>query len=230
MVVVPDGPGPLVPLEPVAGGGRGRDDLDELIDDLLPDVDDRAGWFDAGLLVVGAALLVWGLASGGSTLAVVAGVAALTLGCVLPLRTGWRRVAARRQGRRRSAVLAGGVPVDISSPTTSRLATAYAGLLVAVGGDADGAPAIAAAHGAVLEAATLLGGRVPTSDREREYVDQRTAAIEALAAAFGPTTGDGSPATLVEARDELDEIAGFNAVSRLEELADEIRTRRHGPA
>ncbi|MEA2826267.1 MAG: hypothetical protein QOG43_706 [Actinomycetota bacterium] len=220
-----------MPLDPVAPR---RDDLDDLIDELLPDVDERPGWFDAGLLAVGAMLLAGGLTVGAPSFVLVGAVFALTLGCVLPLRTAWRRLAAGRAGRRRSARLASGVPVDVTSPITGRLVAAYEALLRVEGVRDGGAPAVAAAHGALLEAATLLGGRAPTSVREQEYVDRRTAAIEALAAALTPTPAEmaagGEPSLLVDVRDEVEEMAGLNAVSRLDELAEEARLRRHGPA
>jgi hypothetical protein len=227
VVVVPQVPGRVMAVE---SGGRGRDDLDALIDDLLPDTEERPGWFDAGLLVAGATLLAVGLAAGAPSFVIIAGVAALTLGCVLPLRSAWRRVAAGRRSRRRADLLAVGVPVDVSSPTTSRLVAAYETLLGLDGVYDGGGAAVAAAHGALLEAATLLGGRAPALDREREYVERRTTAIEALTEALRPLPADVDSATLVDARDELDQIAGFNAVTRLEELAEEARSRRHGPA
>jgi hypothetical protein len=233
LVVVPAVPGPVIAVDP-HGAGRSRDDLDDLIDDLLPDTDERPGWFDAGLLVVGITLLAVGLVAGVPAFFVVVGVAALTLGCVLPLRTAWRRVDGGRRTRRRSGLLAAGVPFDISSPTTNRLVSAYETLLALDGARADGGPAVAAAHGALLEAATLLGGRTPESARERDYVESRAAAVEALVEALTPSVAEDATAvdaaTLVEARAEVEGIAGLNSVTRLEELAEEARSRRHGPA
>ena len=132
---------------------------------------------------------------------IIAGVAALTLGCVLPLRAVWRRVEGGRRSGRRADLLAAGVPVDVSSPTMNRLVAAYETLLAVDGAYDDGGAAAAAAHGALLEAATLLGGRVPALDREREYVERRTTAIEALIEALRLRPADVASATLVEARD-----------------------------
>ncbi len=226
LVVVPSSPGPVVRLD---SGGRGRDDLDDLIDDLLPDVDGGPGWFDAGLLVVGAGLVVFALMVGAPTLVLVLGMAALALGCVLPIRAGWRRAEARRRGRRQSTILAAGIPLDVSSPATRRLVSAYEAVLrLDVAGD-EGAAAMAAAHGALLEAASLLQGRAPAPGRETEYVDRRRLAVEDLAAALALPAADIDATALVEARAEVEEVAGFTAVSRLEELAEEAKSRRHGP-
>jgi hypothetical protein len=239
-VVVPGSPGPLVWLD-ADHPRRGRDDLDSLIDDLFPEVDERPGWFDVGLVVLGAALLTWTVLGHGPAILLVAGLLALGLGCTLPLRTAWRRAGYRRQQSRRKARLAQGASIDASSPSTLRLVRAYEHLLETGDGQSADADAVAAAHGAVLEAATLLHGRPPAPGRERDYVEHRAAAIEGLAQALGerrpevaPPEPEGpnglDPGALVEARDELDEIAGFNSVSRLEELAQDVRMRRHGPA
>ena len=40
-----------------------------------------------------------------------------------------------------------------------------------------GDPAISAAHGALLEVASLLKGRAPTSEVELGYIDKRAAAV-----------------------------------------------------
>src|SRR4029453_885237 len=58
VVGVPRAPGALVWLD-VDRRPRDPDDLDDLIDELLPDVDDPPGWFDVGLIGVGAGLLLW---------------------------------------------------------------------------------------------------------------------------------------------------------------------------
>ncbi|HEX7277326.1 MAG TPA: hypothetical protein VF244_08125, partial [Acidimicrobiales bacterium] len=94
----------------------------------------------------------------------------------------------------------------------------------------EGATAVAAAHGALLEAASLLQGRVPAPGRESEYVERRRVAIEDLAGALALPPADIDGAARVEARAEVEEVAGFTAVSRLEELTEETRSRRHEPA
>jgi hypothetical protein len=238
VVVVPLAPGPVV--TPDAGpGGRDRDDFDELIDELLPDVDDPPGWFDAALIVGGATLAAWAIATHHPGGVVAAGVAALALGCILPLRAGWRGVRRRAQHRRHQHLLDQGVVIDVASPATARLVRAYGAVLSSTAGRPVPPEALAAAHGAVLEAATLLEGRVPASPVELRYVDERAAAVEGLGAVLrelAPATC-GEPAseppavdraTLIAAREEVDEIAGSSSVSRIDDLARELRERHGG--
>jgi len=234
LVVVPHVPGPLFLLD--ARRGRDRDDLDDLIDDLFPDVEERPGWFDAGLLVLGAGLLTWGALGGAPTSVTVLGIVAVVLGCVLPIRTMWRRSQRRQQQRRREALLAKGAPVDVSSAVTERLVEAYESLLRLGDVREDALPAIAAAHGALLEVASLLGGRPPGSASEREYIEKRAVAVEVLSVALRELSQleksasgvELSPGALVEARDELDQLVAFGSVSRLEELTREVRMQRRG--
>jgi hypothetical protein len=55
-VVVPWTPGPLIVP---TSDERTRDEVDELVDELFgPDVDEKPGWFDAGLVAAGVALFV----------------------------------------------------------------------------------------------------------------------------------------------------------------------------
>ena len=235
IVVVPHALGPLVSLDDEPS--HDRDDLDELIDELLPDVDARPGWFDAGLIAVGAGLLAWAIVGNPPTIVLVLGIISVAIGGILPIRTAWRRSRQRLRQHRRDALLAKGVPMDVSSPTTRRLARAY-NTLVALGDDRDvDTPAMGAAHGAVLEAASLLNGRAPTSEREHEYVEKRAIAVEVLVAALREAApADSTPGldvpvldsdAVIAAREELDQLTGFNAVSRLDELAQELKHRRH---
>lgn len=238
-VVVPHRPGPLLSLD-TGRSQRARDDLDELIDDLFPDVDERPGWFDAVLVVVGAGLLAWAWTGEPPGVVTVLGVVTLALGCILPVRAAWRRARRRREHRRRNGLLEQGVPIDASSPGAAALVRAYEDLLRLANrsGSEFGDPAISAAHDALLEVASLLKGRSPTSERELGYVDKRAAAIAELAGALRELpTGSQSPSedpsvvdpdALVEAREELDEIAAFNSVTRLEELTAEARIQRGG--
>jgi hypothetical protein len=127
--------------------------------------------------------------------------------------------------------------------SVERLVRAYDALLGSAGmpGVTTGGSAIAAGHGALIEAASLLRGREPGSADEREYVEKRAVAIEELTQVLGEEqvavsadsrieVDDGlggiEPAALLQARQELDAIAGFNSLSRLEELTAEMRTRR----
>lgn len=227
LVVVPRTPGPLVSLQ---AGPRDRDDLDELIDELFPDVDEPPGWFDAALLVVGAGLVVAGLIGAVPTLGLVAGLAALGIGCVLPVRVAWRSARRRLQGRRHAALLTTGVAFDTSSPEAARLLGTYRDLVAAAAGTDLEGPAVAAAHGALLDAATLLDGRSPASAAERTYVDERATAIADLAETLRAAEAGElpEPDTLVEARAELDELTRSSSVQWLEALIDEARTHRHG--
>lgn len=221
VVVVPRAPGPLI--RPDAGDTRRhRDDLDELIDELLPDSTEGPGLVDAGLLAGGAALVGWAAVGSPPTVAVVAGAAALGLGSILPVRAAWRALT----GRRRAAALGRGLPLQVAHPSLARLVAAYDAL--------DGVGALphsarAAAHGAVLEVATLLEGRPPGSDRERNYVDVRADAVQELVRALrelDPAEGDGlSRDLVVEAREELDALGGVSALSRLDDVTEQVRAR-----
>ena len=238
-VVVPHRPGPVISLD-TSRSQRGRDDLDELIDDLFPDVEERPGWFDAALVVVGAVLFAWGWIAEAPGVVTLLGVLALALGCILPIRAAWRRAQHRRERRRREGLLERGVPIDVSSSAASALVGAYEDLLTIAGrsGAEFGDPAISAAHDALLEVASLLKGRPPTSERELGYVDKRANTVAELVDALrelpvrpGPTGEDPSsvdPDALIEAREELDQIAPFNSVTRLEELIAEARIQRRG--
>lgn len=243
LVVVPDRPGPLVGLDQ-ARRRRERDDLDDLIDDFVPEVDDAPGWFDLLLVVTGIGLTAWAALGDPPAFAAAAGIAALGLGVILPARTAWRRVRRRRDDRRRAALLRRGVPLAVSSPGVAALVGMY-GDLVEIAGRIPpdvATPALSAGHGAVAEVATLLGWRAPASDRELAYVEARAEAVTGLVAALRPLIRSSEapvlgpieegpavdPETLVRARDELDEIAASSSVARIDELAAELRDRDHG--
>ena len=211
------------------GTSKRRDGLDDLIDELLPDTDESPGVTDAALVVGGTAVVGWSVLGDPPVAATVAGVAALGLGCVLPVRSAWRWLARRRRG----AAGGSGIPLRIDHRALAGLAAAYEALddLPATTG-----PARAAAHGAVLEVASLLKGRTPASDGENRYVAARIAAVQALVEALreldagGPASsaGDGpavAPDLVVEAREELDALGGVSALSRLDDVTAEIRAR-----
>ena len=218
LVVVPHEPGRLV--RPAAGRARPHDTLDGVIDDLFPETEGGPTWFDGVLLAGGAGLLIWALATGGPTAAIVIAVILLSIGCLLPLRSILRAVVRRRQ----AAALGRGQPLRVADGPTARLVAAYESLL---GVEGVGTPAVAAAHAAVLEAATLLRGRDVSSDRERAYVDERADAIERLVAALAaprPTFAlEASTDDVLDARQELDLLSGVNALARLNELTLETR-------
>lgn len=210
VVVVPTLPGPLVRVT------RDPDEFDELFDELLPDTDEGPGPFDIALVVIGCALIGWRVFAGGPTILLVIGLIALILGCVLPARSLWRRM--------RSRSIARGLPLQVSPPVDS-LVRAYDALV----GSAtlpEGRSAVAAAHSALVEVASLLNGRTPATAAERAYIQQRTEAIKQLTEAL-----QGNPVSdsVIEARRELEAVAGYNSVTRIAELAAELRTRHAGP-
>jgi hypothetical protein len=224
-VVVPRVPGPLVRLAE-GGAVRHRDGLDDLIDELLPDTSEGPGAVDATLIAGGGALLGWGALGSPPAAATVAGAVAFGLGCILPARAAWRALSGRRRARRRAALLAGGAPLRVDDPVLARLAAGYEALDAM---PATTAEAQAAAHGALLEVASLLSGRPPASDRERTYVEERAAAVEALVDALEDAhpaqLGSVHPDLVVEAREELDALAGTSALSRLGDVTAEVRAR-----
>jgi hypothetical protein len=223
IVVVPPAPGPLLWPD----GDRNRDGLDELIDDLLPDTDEGPGFTDAALLAGGGGLLGWTIVGSPPAVVTVAGAVALGLGCILPLRAGWRWVASRRRSKR----LAGSLAMRADTPALARLAAAYE---TVDGLPATTASARAAAHGALLEVASLLAGGTPDSDSERRYVDARVSAVEELADALRQIVpGDPAveepaavdPELLVAAREELDALSGASALAHLQDITAEMRAR-----
>lgn len=236
-LVVPHQPGPLISFG-ANRPGRSRDDLDELIDDLLPDVDELPGLFDVVLVVAGLALVGWSLLAGGPTWALVVGLIGAGLGSVLPLRSGWRRLEHRRTRRRHLESLRQGSALDVSSPEVVALEAAYVQLWAAADGLDAGLASTArsAAHGAMLEVASVLGGQSPSTQPEREYVAARSQAISDLTVALRTDDPDrtdagangASPELLVAARRELDELEPFNAVAQIEDLISE--QRGHGQA
>ena len=233
-VVVPTAPGPLLRPGLLDTRGRERDDLDELIDELLPDSSEGPGVADAALVGGGAALLGWSALGSPPVAATVAGAVALGLGCILPLRAAWRRVADRRRARARRALMARGVPLSTTDPALVRLVAVYEEM---EGLDAIPETARAAAHAALVEVATLLGGRTPSSAKERAYVAARTASVEELVAALAEVgtgdTPDGTgleapgpdPDLVVEAREELDALGGGGSLTRLDDAIAEVRSR-----
>lgn len=232
--MVPHQPGPLISLG-TGRPGRSRDDLDDLIDDLLPDVEEPPGLFDLGLIVAGLALVGWSLLAGGPTTALVVGLIGVALGSVLPLRSGWRRLEHRRTRRRHRESLRRGSPLDVSSTEVAALEKSYRELWnVTQRLDAGLAQtARAAAHGAMLEVASMLGGRAPRTRAELDYVAARTRAITDLVAALkvdadraDAATDDIASDLVVAARRELDELEPSNAVTQIDDLLAE--QRRHG--
>src|ERR1044072_848560 len=87
VVIVPHTPGPLVDLD-AAVRGRPRDEIDDVVDELLgPDIAGAPGRIDVVLLLAGAGLLLWNQLGPHSTGLVVLGVILVFLGLVLPARS-----------------------------------------------------------------------------------------------------------------------------------------------
>ena len=228
-VVVPSRPGPLVRL---ADLDAERDEIDTVLDDVFGAPDDAgAGPLDAVLLLGGAAAVIAGLTSLVPTWVLVAGIVAFCLGAILPLRSFWRRAATARRAARLRSMIGDGVLLRTDAPDVAALVAAHerctadASRLVAwrrVQVDA-------VAHAAVREVATLLDGRQPAVPSEVQYVAARVAALDALADALArPTLDDAATDTdarraRVEARAEVELLAGNSAVVDAEALARELR-------
>jgi hypothetical protein len=82
------------------------------------------------------------------------------------------------------------------------------------------------AHGALLEVASLLGGRPPGAQAEVDYVVARARALEDLAATVAdPRVGDGEAdrrRALVEARHEVEQLTGSSSLTEASDLSREL--------
>lgn len=244
-VVVPRDPGPLVP---VFAGDRPPDELDALIDEVFgPSPQARPGPFDVILVVVGIILFAWSLL-GGSTLGLWLGAIAVLLGLALPLRALGRRRSARRENRLRKQALGRGLPLDTTDQVVRSLVAAYGALLSAAAArgpsDEMGAEAVASAHQAVSEVASLLEGMPPQSSAQVAYVRKRSQAIrgvtDAMKGKHASSAGSVSVAStsmpddtlgrdaVVRAREELEKATGVGSVDQLGDLAARLgdRTRK----
>jgi hypothetical protein len=220
ILVVPRRPGPLVALAPAAAE---RDDVDELIDDVFGEAPtDGPGVADVVLAASGLVLVLLARFDVLGDWAYVVGGSGIALSLVLPVRallTGARR---RRHARGVETALGSGTPLDVSDPLTAELAAAYTALLVEVEPGASGEDAGDLAHQTVLEAASLLRGRTPQGEAEREFVRTRTRALHGLAldlaqARQDTTTYDAA----VAAVERVD--AGYGSVDRIESLRRTLR-------
>jgi hypothetical protein len=232
VVVVPARPGPVVRLADLDGR---RDEIDEVLDDVFGAPDAAgAGPLDAVLLLAGAAAVIAGLASIAPMWVLVVGAVAFALGAILPLRTFWRRAADGRRVARLRSMIGDGVVLRTDHPAVSALIASHDRCI----GAAAGLPAWrrvqvdSVAHAALTEVATLLAGRSPAVEAEVRYATERTRALDALSAALVQAIGrDPVPdaderRALVDARGEVEQIAGGSAVLDAETLARSLR----GPA
>jgi len=180
VVIVPSRPGPL---ESLGGSERNRDEVDELLDDMFGEPDERGpGVADAVLVVGGAGAVVGGLAASLPGVVLVGGAVAVALGIVLPVRSGWRRLTANRRQAQLAARLAGGIPMRIDHEAVAELVAAHVRLTEAAhdANTSERSRLQSIAHAAVYEVASLLGGQRPQSPAELEYVQTRTRALGEL--------------------------------------------------
>jgi hypothetical protein len=241
IVVVPRTPGPLLVLDD-AGAARG-DDLDVMIDEVFgPSTDEGPGLFDVVLVVAGIALVAWSWLSGGAGPWFIIGITAIVLGVALPARSVVRATREQRMVRRQRRVLRTGHALDASDATVGALVGSYDSLQHAatLPGVPVSSAAVEAGHAALLEVASLLDGRPPLSNEERDYVERRTRAIRDLTAQIirgsrawqrarmrddvDVTEGARERAAAVaRAREELETGTGVGAVDELERLRARLR-------
>src|SRR4051794_30137058 len=181
-MLVPPAPARLVPID--QRPTRERDDLDELVDDLLGEPADVApGRFDIALVAAGAAVLVWWLIAAQSAAILLLGIGLIVLGLVLPLRNLRRRFSQRAAARKQATLTARQQLLDASDPAVRDFTDAYGELVPAseLPGVTYGAEALAAGYLAVTEVTSLLGGQSPVSQAQIDYIAKRTEAIRGLA-------------------------------------------------
>jgi len=225
-VVVPARPGPIVRLGDLM---RTRDEVDDALDDVFGQPDDRGpGPVDAALLIGGVGAVVAGQAASLPTLVTIGGVIAVVLGAILPLRSLWRRVESGRHSRRLQAAIGDGVVLRADDPRVEELLAAHQGALDAAArlAVAPRARVAEVAHAAVLEVASLLAGRAPAVETEIDYVSARVRALHDLAAAAAdPRAGDGERdrrQALADARVEVERLAGGSSIADAAALSREL--------
>jgi len=225
-VIVPAWPGPLVGLGDLE---RGRDEIDELLDDVFGEPDDRGpGPVDAVLVVGGLGAIVGGQAASLPVVVTVCGAAAVGLGVVLPLRSLWRRVGSARRTKRLRSLLGNGRFLRTDHASIEQLLAAHQRLLSVSArlATAPRARVHSVAHAALVEVAALLSGRTPVAAVEVDYVAARTRALEALAVDVAdPRVGDGENdrrRALVEAHHEVEQLAGTSSLTDASDLSREL--------
>ncbi|MBI5089826.1 MAG: hypothetical protein HZB15_13470 [Actinobacteria bacterium] len=222
-IVVPARPGPVRAL---LDAERRRDEVDDALDELFGEPDDRGpGIADAVLVAGGLGLLVVAQVASWPAIASVAGIAAVGLGVVLPVRSLWRRIDARRHRRKVRALVGDGVLLRTDSRAVRSLLDAHERLTQASQPlvPAARAEVEAVGHAALFEVASLLDGHPPVSSHEFEYIDARCAAVAGLLdVVVDERVGDGDAdrrRALVEARREVEQIAGTSSIAAASELA-----------
>jgi hypothetical protein len=218
-VIVPRKAGDrLVPFS----DGVERDDVDDLVDELLgEDTTKGASAGDVLLLVGGAGLIGWGVAVEVAVL-VVCGVVAMLLGAVLPLRSLWRRLHRKRSERLLARVGGESALLNVAASSTAELAAAYEQVVAHAAPDDDAARQVA--HLAVVEVATLLNARQPAGVAELEYVRRRGEALSQLAAVMAARPVRAGNEQLIAARDELDALTGRGSLAQIDALVAQLGT------
>jgi hypothetical protein len=208
---------------------RGRNEIDEVLDDVFGESDDRGpGAVDAVLVVGGLGAIVGGQAASLPAVVTVGGVAAVALGAVLPLRSLWRRAGAARRSRRLQSLLGDGVLLRIDHSSIEQLLAAHHRLLTLAASlaTAPRSRVQTVAHSALLEVASLLAGRQPVAEGELDYIAARSHALEDLCSTVAdPRVGDGERdrrRAIVEARHEIEELAGSSSVIDASDLSREL--------
>jgi hypothetical protein len=225
-VVVPVSPGPVVHVRNLE---RGRDDIDELLDEVFGEPDGRGpGATDAVLVAGGLGAIVAGQVASLSSLVTLVGVAAVGLGAVLPVQALWRRGAAARRFHRLQSMLGDGMLLRTDHSAIEQFLAVHGRLLVAAEplAPAPKRQVCNVAHGALLEVASLLGGRALIAQEELSYVVARRQALADLTATLSdPRVGDGDKdgrRAMVEARHEVEQLTGRSSLTEASDLARKL--------
>lgn len=197
-----------------------------------------------GPLLGGIATVGAGLAVHSAPLAVVGGVA-MTLTFFGPCPTLTPHWRAQRQARKWQRFVANHDVLNLAAPELAQLADAYDELVYTTSLSGVDLPEEAAsvAHLAVLECATLLGGRIPAGPAESEYITARSAEIRSLAVVLVEQHRDyerrerqraiderRSLDAIAQARTELERVTRVSALSAGQELRDRYLYRRDAGA
>lgn len=225
LVVIPDDPADIVPLAAI---DRPRGDVDQALDEMFGEVDDEGpGATDAFLLAGGAVAVIAAQIAALPAVVLVGGLAGLGLGSVLPIRSGFRRLQAKRRMGRMTALIGQGHLLDTQHPVARELVTVHRQAFAAA--ELMSAPerlrTRSAAHALVVEVATLLDGHRPTTDAEVGYANERLATLRTLAAVANDTRGERGPnerRAQVHARETVESLAGDSAIHQAEQLIDDL--------
>jgi len=245
LMVVPRTAGPLTDVDATTAGKA--DELDAAIDELFGETtDEPAGPVDAVLVLGGICLTGWSLFAGAPTPVLLLGIGAALLGVALPARAVATASRERRRSGARGRAIGDGLALDASDPSVRSLVEAYAACRMAAAKPRipHATDAIEAAHLAVVEVASLLGGGRPMAEAEVEYVRKRTQAIGKLTLRLQRVQRQGvesrldvsihhTPAergwatAVTEAREELEATTGLGSLDRLQTVGTTIESEAH---